>query len=150
MGNKARCKNCDKFKRLCECGRPETITLEKETKLEEGLQLGMPIVKALFYAGVTHASYYRKFAKDIPFRYKMTVAQYHMSVLARKSLLIGITKNPSLALAYLERKEPDEFSMKQIRAHEGSVSFNFSGEAKKRLAKYQQNPSNPHEEETHV
>lgn len=141
MGNKAHCKNCNKFKRLCECGRPETITAEKEAKLEEGLQLGMPITKALFYANVTHASYYRKFTNDIPFRYKMTVAQCHMAVLARKSLMIGIAKNPSLALAYLERKEPDEFSMKQIRTHEGGVSFNFSEEARKRLAKYQRHPS---------
>lgn len=126
-----------KFKRFCECGRPESITREVEDRLQEAFSIGMPLIKALEFAGAKRSSYYRKLESDVGFRNKMRDAQTEMTIIARKSLKIGIAKNPALALSYLERKEKDEFSTKQTVEHEGTVKVKYSEEARKRLGKYQ-------------
>lgn len=136
MGQKAKCGSCRKFKRECECGRPRTITPEIEAKLEEAFSLGMPVVKALEYARVKKATFYDKMKEDVKFSDKIVAAQNEMSLLARKSLKLGVARNPSIALSYLERKEKDEFSTKQTIEHEGGISVKFSDEAKKRIGKY--------------
>lgn len=136
MGRRGKCRNCRKFKRYCECGRPESITKLQETKLIEAFKLGMPVGKALSYARVKSSTYYEKLQRDLSFMEKVVEAQNEMTRIARKSVKKHMKRSGNLALAYLQNKESDEFNTKNTTVHDGKVRIDYDAEARARLGKY--------------
>lgn len=139
-GYKMKCKQCKtllKGKPCTHCGRRTVMTEKVKARIIEALKLGMPVVKAAKYAGINPDTYYEHVKKDPAFSEETTTAFFYVNKIARDSLVRHMPDNPNLALAYLERKEKDEFSLKQTIEHEGTLQLDFSAEAKKRLGKYE-------------
>jgi hypothetical protein len=93
--------------------RPTKITSQTLGKLREAFLLGCTDQEACLNAGINPDTLY-EFQKRNP-RFTEQKEQYKSNpvLLARKTVVQAIAKDPYLALKYLERKKKDEFSIKQ-------------------------------------
>lgn len=114
-----KCPKCKKYyynkRKVCtHCGRDWKLTPEIEKELERALRLDYPVEKACVYVGIAKSSFY-SWLKNFPeFAEKMRRAKHFASKIARTSVIKHMAKDGNLALKYLERKEKDEFSTKQV------------------------------------
>ena len=94
-------------------GRPTKFTPETLKKLEEAFSIGASDREACFYADVSTVALYA-YQKDNPeFVNRKEALKERPVLLARQSVLKGINTDPNLALKYLERKLPKEFSLRR-------------------------------------
>jgi hypothetical protein len=120
-------------------GRPTDLLPETVTKLEEVLKIGMPIVKAIEYAGISRNTYYRWLNENKEFNDKMTSAQNYARIIAGNLVVKDIEGGDvNSAKWWLEKKHSDEFggskqNQLNIAGNEVSVSFNFTKDQIERL-----------------
>ena len=78
----------------------------------------MPVYKAVQVCGISEKTFYSWIKEDEALAIRMRVAKSFATTLARQSVLAQIAHDGALALKYLERKEKDEFSTKNIVKNE--------------------------------
>lgn len=82
-------------------------------KLEEAFSLGCTDLEATLYANIAPATLYKYQDNNKEFIERKTQLKQAPILLARKSVLAALRKNPELALKFLERKKKDEFSLRK-------------------------------------
>jgi len=90
-------------------GRPSRITQGVLAKLEVAFSLGCSDREACSFAGINPATLYRYQNKNPEFSERKEGLKTCPTLIARFSVIKGFSKNPLLALRYLERKCPEEF-----------------------------------------
>ena len=94
-------------------GRRKVIDKIVLGKLREAFLWGCTDREACFYAGINPDTLY-EFQKENPkYSEQKEVFKSNPILVARKSVVDALAKDPQLALKYLERKKSDEFSLKQ-------------------------------------
>lgn len=107
-------------------GRPSVITQEVVTKLEHAFVYDATVEEACIDAGISRNTYY-EFLKRYPdFQDRIDQLRHATSFVLRKCLIIAAERNADLALKYLERKRPMEFSTRSQIHHTGEVSDRHS------------------------
>lgn len=101
--------------------RPSEMTEEKINKLEYVFALDWTVKEACFYAGISHETYYNWLEKTPWLVERFEALREKPVLLARESVIKHFTKNPEIALKYLERKKKTEFSTRQ------EIDQNLSG-----------------------
>ena len=98
-------------------GRPRAVDISTILKLEEAFSIGCSIAEACAYADIAVNSYYEfiKLNPDYPKRIEQL--RQLPTVVARNSVTSGMKNSGELALKYLERKLPEEFSLKALIQH---------------------------------
>lgn len=99
-------------------GRPTVMTQETVRKLEYAFAYDCTVEEACIYAGISRESYY-SFCRDNPeFSDRITVLRHTAIFVARKTIVEALSHDASLAMKYLERKRPQEFSLRTTLAHQ--------------------------------
>lgn len=93
-------------------GRPTKVDDLVVKKLEEAFALGATDAEACFYAGISKQCLYDYEKKKPEFSDRKAALKERPILLARRSVVEGIEKDPALALKFLERKKRDEFSLR--------------------------------------
>lgn len=107
--------------------------------LEDCLKLDMPVSKAVQICGITEKTFYTWIKEDERVAQRMRTAKAFATQLARRSVINQMATDGALALKYLERKEKDEFSTKNIVKTEAATS-ELDPDEKEELKKlFQQN-----------
>ena len=104
-------------------GRPTIITPEILHKLEEAFALGCSDLEACFFADIGKSTLYNYQNKNPEFVERKEELKQSPVFEARKSVINGLKDDPKLALAYLERKKKDEFSLRQEVAVKSTDEF---------------------------
>jgi hypothetical protein len=107
-------------------GRPRAITQEVIGKLEYAFAFDSTIGEACLYAGISPDTYYT-FCKQRPdFSERITALRCAPNLMARMTVVAAVENDADLALKYLERKRPQEFSMRMQIHLAGEVSDRHS------------------------
>lgn len=110
MASKKKKKSKEKGK----MGRPTVITDAVVGKLELGFKAGLNKTECCEFAGISRNALYDYLAKNPDFSNKIEVLQSHPSMKAKLNISCRIEKGDiELSQWYLERKNRDEFSLKQ-------------------------------------
>ena len=103
-------------------GRPTVITKAVVGKLEEAFTFDCNVEEACFYAGIHRDTYYT-YCKEFPeFSDRITLLRNSVNLALRITLIKGALEDPNLALKYLERKRPQEFSLRSQVALSGEIN----------------------------
>ncbi|MEK9132020.1 MAG: hypothetical protein AAB447_03865 [Patescibacteria group bacterium] len=107
-------------------GRPTVMTQEVVGKLEHAFVYDCTVEEACLYAGIAPDTYYT-FCKQYPdFSERITLLRHAPYFVIRKTILVAAEHDANLALKYLERKLPQEFSTRAQVHHTGEVSDRHS------------------------
>lgn len=87
-------------------------TQEIIQKLEQAFSLDCTIAEACFHANICKSTYHNWVNEDEKLLDRLTALRNKPVLLARKTLVEGLKKNPELSLKYLERKRKNEFSLR--------------------------------------
>ncbi len=92
-------------------GRPRVITQQVVGKLEQAFMYDCTVEEACVYAGIHKDTYY-EFCKQYPeFSDRIAALRFYPVLVARRTVINAIVQgNARLAMKYLERKRPQEFS----------------------------------------
>ena len=93
-------------------GRPSVITELTLQKLEEVFALGGSDKEACFYADISPSTLYNYQTENPDFLERKELLKENPILLARRTVVNELVKNPYLALKYLERRKRDEFSLR--------------------------------------
>lgn len=88
------------------------MTYEVLEKLEEAFKYGSTDEEACAYADIAESTLYKYQEKNPEFTERKAQLKELPIFTARKSVVDRLSKNPELALKYLERKKKDEFSLR--------------------------------------
>ena len=77
-------------------------------KLEEAFAIDSSIEEACFYAGITRQTYYNWIDKNEAMKERFDGLRQKPFLKARQTIINNLD-SPKYALAYMERKRPDEF-----------------------------------------
>lgn len=105
-------------------GRPTKMTPETVAKLEEAFLMGCSDIEACLFADISKHTLYKYQEKHPEFKDRKELLKENPVMLARKSVLNGMEKDGNLALKFLERKNKDEFGLKQTTEHQGELKIN--------------------------
>lgn len=105
-------------------GRPPKVTPAVLVKLEEAFALGCTDLEACFFADISKDALYNYETKNPKFNERKKRLKQRPVLLARQSVITGMEKDGNLALKYLERKNKDEFGLKQTTEHQGELKIN--------------------------
>lgn len=94
-------------------GRPTVVTPDILRKLEEAFAMGCTDLEACFFADIGKTTLYKYQNENPLFTERKEELKQSPVFEARKSVINGLKDDPKLALAYLERKKKDEFSLRQ-------------------------------------
>lgn len=85
------------------------------SKLKAILQRGISVKKACIYAQIGEKTFYRHYNNDSEFRQIVDDCRNYVTIIASEVITEDITKNKNVSTAkwWLERKDSDEFSLKQ-------------------------------------
>lgn len=97
-------------------GRPTVMTDEVLRKLEEAFLLGCSDIEACFYANIGQQTLYDYQKNNPDFTERKAQLKANPVFIARKSVVDGLKESPDLSLRFLERKEKNEFGLKQTIA----------------------------------
>ena len=107
-------------------GRPSVMTQEVVGKLEFAFAFDSTVEEACFYVGISPDTYYT-FCKQHPdFSERITALRCAPTLMARMTVLRAAEHDADLALKFLERKRPQEFSTRAQVHHTGEVSDRHS------------------------
>lgn len=109
------CNHCLKpkaegFATICRCGRPTVMTDEVIAALCEAWRTGSSDEDAAAYAGIGTNTLNVYLKKNPEFAARREQLKREPIIAAKRSVVAGIMKDPDLALKYLERREPSEYS----------------------------------------
>lgn len=113
-------------------GRPTKFDNQTVQLLDKVLKTGVSILTACDYVGIAPRTFYYWIENDGVFAQRMHAARKHLSVKAAETVAeaVGKKKNSDIALKVLERKETDEFGVKEKIEVAGKVEhFLTVGEA---------------------
>ncbi len=94
-------------------GRPTKITDLVLGKLREAFLLGCTDREACIYADICPDTLYEYQKTHADYADQKELYKSYPILLARKSVINAMEKDPYLALKFLERKKKDEFSLRQ-------------------------------------
>lgn len=104
-------------------GRPTVMTPEVIAKLEEGFMLGLTDLECCLYAGISKDALYDYCNKYPKFSERKEELKKNPSIKAKRNILEAINNGDTdISKWYLERKNKDEFSLKQEVKAEVSVT----------------------------
>ncbi len=83
---------------------PETVT-----KLHQAFSVGCSVTEACIYAGISRNTFYRWTKENPELNDKIEQLQILPILKARKTIVDNLN-NPKIAMWYLERRRPEEFS----------------------------------------
>jgi hypothetical protein len=107
-------------------GRPSVMTQEVVRKLEHSFVYDCTVEEACLYAGISRTAYY-EFCKKYPqFTDRIEQLRHATFFVLRKCIVAAAEHDADLALKYLERKLPIEFSTRAQMHHTGEVSDRHS------------------------
>lgn len=95
-------------------GRPSAITQAIVLKLEVAFAFDSTVEEACLYAGISRNTFYEFTKKHPDFQDRIAALRNAPILMARMCVLRAAEHDANLALKYLERKRPEEFS---LRAH---------------------------------
>ena len=104
-------------------GRPSVVDIFAILKLEEAFSRGFSVNEAIEYAGISKNPYYAWIALNPHFKERIEQLQQRPIMRAKMSLYEAMKHDGGLALKYLERRLPEEFSLKATIQH----NFEFTG-----------------------
>ncbi len=103
-------------------GRPTKMTEMTVKKLEEAFAIGASDGEACFYAGISKETLYTYQDKTPGFLDRKNSLKERPVLLARQSVIKGLQEDSQLALKYLERRKPSEFSLRrELTGPDGQV-----------------------------
>lgn len=94
-------------------GRPQKITNQVLGKLREAFLLGCTDQEACLNADINPDTLYEYQKRNLLFTEQKESYKSNPVLLARKTVVNALKRDPHLALKFLERKKKDEFSLKQ-------------------------------------
>lgn len=97
--------------------RPTVMTPEVIAKLEEAFAWGCTDIEACLWANIASPTLYLYQEKHPEFIERKNALKETPVLKARKAVTGAFSKDPKLALQYLERKKKDEFSLKTEQEH---------------------------------
>jgi len=107
-------------------GRPSAMTQEVVGKLEFAFAFDSTVEEACLYGGISPDTYYT-FCKQHPdFSERIAALRCAPTLMARMCVVRAAEHDADLALKYLERKRPQEFSTRAQIHHTGEVSDRHS------------------------
>lgn len=107
-------------------GRPSVMTQEVVRKLEHAFAYDSTVEEACLYGGISRNTYY-DFCKKYPeFSDRIEQLRHAVSFVLRKRVIAAAEHDADLALKYLERKRPLEFSTRAQVHHTGEASDRHS------------------------
>lgn len=92
--------------------RPTAMTEEVISKLEEAFAWGSSDVEACLWADIAPATLYNYQEKNPEFLERKNALKETPILLARKSVVKSLSRDPKLAMDFLSRKAKAEFSTK--------------------------------------
>jgi len=104
-------------------GRPKKMTNQVLGKLKEAFLLGCSDAEACLYAGIHPDTLYEYQKQNPTYSEEKEMYKSNPFLLARKSVVTSLMKDPNLALKFLERRKSDEFSLRK------TVDQNVTSEA---------------------
>ena len=107
-------------------GRPSVMTQEVVGKLEFALAFDSTVEESCFYAGISPDTYYTFCKQNPDFSERITALRCAPTLMARMTVVRAAEHDADLALKYLERKCPQEFSTRAQIHHTGEVSDRHS------------------------
>ena len=93
--------------------RPTKITNQALGKLREAFLMGCSDQEACLNADINPDTLYEYQKKNPEFTEQKEAYKSNPVLLARKTVVNALEKDPHLAMKYLERKKKDEFSLRQ-------------------------------------
>lgn len=93
-------------------GRPTIVTEKVIAKLEEAFAWGCSDNEACLWADIAPATLYKYQEKNPGFAERKAELKEKPIMIARKSVVQGMGKDPKLAMDFLSRKKKDEFSQR--------------------------------------
>lgn len=93
-------------------GRPTVMTPEVIQKLEEAFAWGCSDTEACLWADIATKTLYVYQEKNPQFAQRKADLKETPILIARKSVVMGMKRDPKLSMDYLSRKRKDEFSTK--------------------------------------
>lgn len=93
-------------------GRPTIMTENVIAKLEEAFAWGCTDIEACLWADIAPATLYKYQDKHPEFVERKESLKEKPVLLARKSVVTRLERDPRLSMDYLSRKKKDEFSQK--------------------------------------
>ena len=105
-------------------GRPKAISKEVLQKLEEVFALGGSDREACLYAGISPSTLYNYQQTNNDFLERKELLKEQPILKARRTVIESISKDPRLALMFLERKKREEFSLRTEVKGEGFGQIN--------------------------
>lgn len=121
--------------------RPTVMTPEVIAKLEEAFAWGCSDVEACLWADIAPATLYQYQEKNPAFTERKAELKEKPIMLARKSVVTNLPKDPKLAMDYLSRKKKDEFSNRnELTGKDGeSLGASLSAEQAEQLIRARAN-----------
>ena len=110
-------------------GRPTVMTNEVVRKLEQAFAHDCTVEEACLYAGISRETYYAFCRKRPDFSDRITLLRHTAILVARRTIIEALPHNPALAMKYLERKRPQEFSLRATITHQIPTHSNYKVEA---------------------
>jgi hypothetical protein len=104
-------------------GRPSAVDASVVLKLEQAFSWGCSVNEAREYAGISKTPYYAWTALNPHFQERIEQLQQRPIMMAKMSVYEAMKHDGGLALKYLERRLPEEFSLKAVVQH----NFEFTG-----------------------
>jgi hypothetical protein len=98
-------------------GRPRAVDVATLLKLEHAFSIGCSVDEAVAYADISVNSYYEFIKLNPTYSERVSRLKQLPTVVARNSVTSGMKNSGELALKYLERKLPEEFSLKAVVQH---------------------------------
>jgi len=99
------------------CGRHRAVDAGKLILLIDAYSHGCTDVEARLKAMISRTAYENFCALNKDFKTDMRELRENPTLVARYSVYAGMKKSGELALKYLERKLPEEFSLKAVVQH---------------------------------
>ncbi len=107
-------------------GRPTVMTQEVVRKLEHAFVYDCTVEESCLYAGISRNTYYDFCKQNSDFSDRIDQLRHAVSFVLRKRVVAAAEHDADLALKYLERKRPLEFSTRAQVHHTGEVSDRHS------------------------
>lgn len=91
------------------------------SKLKEAAAIDASVEEMCFYAGISRATFYRWMEENSELKDEIEALRNKPVLKARQTIVTALDQ-PSVAMAYLSKKRPQEFAEKSKVEHSGSVS----------------------------
>ena len=95
---------------MADVGRPTVVTPKIIEKLEKAFLIGCTDLEACLYAKISKSTLYNYQNEHPEFVERKEALKENPCLISRKTVVRSLTRNPDIALKYLERKKRAEFA----------------------------------------